>query len=228
MRELVETRADFPRTLGEAFAGILRRRGVDDETAAAMTAPTSSSSSIGDQLTRQARTLMLPAETNSRRCRAAPVRIRGLSVVAVEKAVYLPSYESPDDDLMMILPQFRAEDMGIRVITMVRPSFATSDGVLRWLDAQGSKVPAKELPHRTCETTSCASWTRWTRSAGQRWCRMARGLSPPWPRWTARSERTRTPSGVCRLSAARLSRGPSRTYACCCCVRRGAAGRRPS
>eukprot|EP00972_Heterocapsa_arctica_P054689 8059480-Heterocapsa_arctica.AAC.1 len=34
---------DFPRTLGEAFASIPRRRGVDEETAAARTAPTSSS-----------------------------------------------------------------------------------------------------------------------------------------------------------------------------------------
>eukprot|EP00972_Heterocapsa_arctica_P040123 5912336-Heterocapsa_arctica.AAC.1 len=43
LRELVETRGDLPLTLGEAFASILRRRGVDEATAAAMTAPTSSS-----------------------------------------------------------------------------------------------------------------------------------------------------------------------------------------
>eukprot|EP00972_Heterocapsa_arctica_P010184 1494529-Heterocapsa_arctica.AAC.1 len=70
-----------------------------------MTAPTASSTTDG-QSVRQARALMLhPTVRNVQRA-ARPaggptVRIRGLAVVTVEKAVYLPSYESPDDDLML-------------------------------------------------------------------------------------------------------------------------------
>eukprot|EP00972_Heterocapsa_arctica_P095331 14060301-Heterocapsa_arctica.AAC.1 len=71
-----------------------------------MTAPTSSSTTGESQSVRQARALMLHPTVRSEQRASRPVdgptvRIRGQAVVTVAKAVYLPSYESPDDDLML-------------------------------------------------------------------------------------------------------------------------------
>eukprot|EP00972_Heterocapsa_arctica_P063378 9351896-Heterocapsa_arctica.AAC.1 len=96
----------------------------------------------------QARALMAHQMEPRRPTAESSVRIRGLENVTIEKAVYLTAYENPDDDLMLVLPQFCADEMEIRVTTMEGPPCAAADGVLRWYNVRGAKVPTRELQHR--------------------------------------------------------------------------------